>query len=112
MSSSLETIAEGMREAVLTIYQDGGNKGRVLFDIELSMDKSAENGEEVVAVPTCDLVALTLFNLATQQAAAFGDTYLKVSECVAALGAAASRDASPEELAAIRETYGVQFRAA
>lgn len=112
MPSPLENIAAEMRDATLTIYQDGGNSGRVLFDIETAMDKAAEAGEEMDAIPMCDLVALTLFNLANHQPVAFNDTFLKVSECVSALGAALTRGASPEELAAIRESYGVQFRAA
>lgn len=111
MTSPLELATEGMKEATLTIHQDAANPGRVLFSLDLSLD-DAVDPDAVVQVPYCDLVALTLFNLAAQQAQAFGDTFLKVQACVAEIGAAQAAGSGPDEIAAIREKYGVQFRAA
>lgn len=82
-----------------------GNPARVLFSLDLWSEEHPES------LPTCDLVALVLFNLANQQAKAFNDTLLKVIQCVAALAAAAEAGKSPEELAAIREGFGINFRA-
>lgn len=106
-----ELATQGMREASLTIHQDAYNPGRVLFSIDLSLDDTT-NPDDVVQVPTCDLVALTLFNLARTQAQAFNDTYLKVQACVFEIGIAQSQGATPEQIAEIRAKHGVEFRAA
>lgn len=109
MSTPLELATEGMKEAVLTVHQDANNPGRVLFSLDLSMD-DVTNPDDVVAIPYCDIVAITLFNLAAKQAQAFNDTFLLVQGCIAEIGAAHVAGKSPEEIAAIREKYGVQFR--
>ena len=110
MTSPLEAATAGMKEASLTIHQDGGNVNRVLFSLDLSMDDLA-NPEEVVTVPMCDIVAITLFNLARSQSRAFNDILLTVMQCVAEIAAAQADGATPETLASIREKYGVEFRA-
>lgn len=111
MISPLELAAQGMKEAVLTIHQDANNKGRILFSIDLSLDDTT-NPDDVVTIPTCDLVALTLFNIARLQPEAFNNTFIKVQDCVIAIAEAQNAGASPEQIAEIREAHGVQFRAA
>lgn len=96
------------REAIITVHQDPGAAGRVMFSIDLSNDGVAPDA--IVDIPTCDIVALTLFNLAMKQAEAFNTTYAAVIACINELTDAQQAGADPEALRAIRERHGVQFR--
>lgn len=118
MTSSSDTVTEAAQaapvagagdqpipEAALTIYGDLGNPGRVLFSLDLWSEQHPDS------MPTCDLVALSLFNLARVQDKAFNDTLLKVLACMGEMAAAVEAGAAPEALAAIRERHGICFRA-
>ncbi len=107
MTSPSERAPTECPEAHLTIHQDTGNKGRVLF----SMDLWSEDRPQEEVIHNCDLIAITLFNLFRVQSKAFNDTYLQVVACISEMAAAQAEGKSPQELAAIRETYGIVFRA-
>lgn len=102
-----EHLAANPSEASLTITQDVTNSGRVLFTLDLAADKL--DPDESAQFATCDLVALTLFNLARTQAAAFNDTYLKVLACITDIGIAQMNGATPEDIAALRLKHGIEF---
>jgi hypothetical protein len=95
-------------EALITVHQDPGNPGRVMFSIDLSGD--GRDPDEVNSIPTCDLVALTLFNLALNKSEEFTATYNKVVNCITEMLDAQEGGADGDALRAIRETHGVHFR--
>lgn len=100
-------MSQRIPEAVITIHEDLGAPGRVLFSMDLDM----EANPDAEVVPRCDMVALTLFNLARKGSQAFNDTYLLVLGCMAEINAAIEEGADAEALAAIREKWGIEFRA-
>ena len=106
-SSEAAALTAHIPESTLTIHQDLGNPGRILFSLDLHIESNPQDS----VIHNCDLVALTLFNLARVSAPAFNETFMKVRECVAAINKAQEEGASPETLAAIRDQYGIAFRA-
>lgn len=94
-------------EAILTVHDDLGAPGQIIYSIDLDM----ETNPDATSIPYCDLVVLTLFNIARRQPEEFSKTYLDVVACLGEFTGALERGAPPEELAAIREKYGVEFRA-
>ncbi|UTU07875.1 hypothetical protein CcrC1_gp189 [Caulobacter phage C1] len=94
-------------EAVLTIHDDLGQPGRVLFSLDLDMEEHPDSEK----VPYCDVVALSLFNLARRQSEAFTETYLSVLGCMGELNDALEAGADAEALAAIRAKWGIELSA-
>lgn len=105
-----QIIAAAMEspEAVLTVHQDPGNPGRVMFSIDLSGD--GKDPATITSIPTCDFIVMTLFTLAMRKGPEFTDAYNAVGACIEEMTAAQLAGASPDELRAIREKHNVHFR--
>ncbi|AXQ69779.1 hypothetical protein HOU03_gp488 [Caulobacter phage CcrSC] len=100
-------MSQRIPEAILTIHDDLGAPGSVLFSLDLDMETNPDS--EVI--PYSDVVALTLFNIARRQPEAFTETYLQVLGCLAEFAEEVQAGADPEKLAAIRQKWGIELRA-
>lgn len=95
-------------EAVLTIHQDAGNAGRVMFSLDLSGDD--KNPDEIDSIPACDLIAMALFTTAMRNSPEFQATYQAVAVCIDEMTTAQMAGADGDALRAIREKHNVYFR--